>query len=435
MPGHEVFADFVVFYNLRCWGDRVKFLLQLSGEILAGLAAALQNPVFWVIIALVGFQYRRIARTREELFGVRAGSFYKDTLVAAGHGVIGGIAGSYLLVLTGVTLDNVGIQYIWPLAVVLLLINPRFLCFSYAGGIVAVASLLLGNPAGIDIPQLMALIAILHLVESMLILLGGHAGATPMFTKDRSGKIVGGFTLQKFWPIPIVALVIAALQHVRGAGYMNMPDWWPLLKTSANAGGDVAYMLVPVIAALGYGDLAVARTPQEKSRISARNLSLYSLALLVLAVLASRWGFFVWAATLFAPLGHELVIYLGQNMEYRGKPLFVPPVRGVMVLEAVPGSPAARVGIRSGDIVFAINGYQVNSKRGVEEILFYRPALLEVEYVSRRTGRWHRGTVRLQPLQPLGIIFVPEGDEGVYVEMKNISLLKRLWEKLFRRKQ
>ncbi|MFZ5640987.1 MAG: PDZ domain-containing protein [Bacillota bacterium] len=411
------------------------FLLQLSGEVLAGLAAALQNPLFWVIVVLVGFQYRRIGKTRENLFGVQTGSVYRDTLVAAGHGVIGGIAGSYLLVLTGVTLDNVGIQYIWPLAVLLMLVNPRFLCFSYAGGIVALASLILGNPAGIDIPQLMALVAILHLVESMLILMGGHVGATPMFTKDRAGNIVGGFTLQKFWPIPIVALVVAATQQMPGPDYINMPEWWPLLKTTANSPRDLTYMLIPVIAALGYGDLAVARTPEEKSRVSARNLSLYSLALLALAVLASRWAVFAWAAALFAPLGHELIIYISQNMEYRGKPVFTPPQRGVMVLEAVPGSPAMAAGIRSGDVIYAINGYQVNSKHDVENILSYHPPLLEVEYVSRRTGRWHRGIMRPRSFQPVGIIFVPEGNEGVYVEMKNVSLLKRLWNKLVKRKQ
>lgn len=408
------------------------FFVQLSGEILAGLAAAFQNPVFWVLVVLVGFQYRRIAKTRENLFGVRSGSVYKDTLVSAGHGVIGGIAGSYLLVLTGVTLDNVGIRYIWPLAVLMMLINPRFLCFSYAGGIVAVASLLLGNPAGINIPQLMALVAILHLVESMLILMGGHAGATPMFTKDRTGRIVGGFTLQKFWPIPIVALVIAATQQIQGPEYLNMPDWWPLIKTTANTGRDSTFMLVPVIAALGYGDLAVACTPEEKSRISARNLSLYSLVLLALAVLASRWTVFTWLAAFFAPLGHELIIYIGQNMEYRQKPVFIPPVRGVMVLEAVPGSPAGAVGLRSGDVIYAINGYQVNGKKDVDEILLYCPPLLELEYVSRQTGRWQRGIVRSLTYRPLGIIFVPEGDEGVYVEMKNVSLLRRLWEKIFK---
>lgn len=408
--------------------------MQLSVEIMAGLVAALQNFMFWIIVVLVAFQYRRIARTRESLFGVRSGSVYKDTLIAAGHGVIGGVLGSYLLVLTGVTLDNVGIQFIWPLAVLMMLINPRFLCFSYAGGIVAIASLLLGNPAGINVPQLMALVAILHLVESVLILLGGHAGATPMFTKDRSGNIVGGFTLQKFWPIPIVALVIAAVQQIPGAGYLNMPEWWPLLKTTANAGRDFTYALVPVIAALGYGDLAVARTPQEKSKLSARNLSLYSFVLLALSVMSSRYYIFAWVAAFFAPLGHELIIYLSQNMEYRGKPVFTPPERGVMVLEAVAGFPAAAMGISSGDVIYAVNGQQVNSKREVEEILYYPPPLLEVEYVSRRTGRWQRAAGRLKTGQPWGLIFVPEGDEGVYVEMKNISLLRRLWTKIFKRK-
>ncbi|TLN00190.1 PDZ domain-containing protein [bacterium] len=411
------------------------FLLQIGGQILGIMASALQNYFFWLLVILVGFQYRRIAKTRENLFGVRIGSVYKDTLAAIGHGLIGGFAGSYLLILTGVTIENIGIQYIWPLALMLMLINPRFLCFSYAGGIIAVASLLLGNPAGINIPQLMALVAVLHMVESILILMGGHAGATPMFTKDRSGNIVGGFTLQKFWPIPIAALVIASGQQIPGPESINMPDWWPLIKTGVNAGQEMAYAIlpVPVIAALGYGDLAVARTPQEKSRISARNLSLYSISLLALAVLAARWHAFAWAAALFAPLGHELIIYISRNMEDRGKPVFIPPVQGVMVLEAVPGSPAVAAGIRSGDVIHTINGYQVNSKKCMEDILAYHPPLLEVEYVSRRTGRWQRAIMRPRSFQPLGIIFVPEGSEDVYVEMKNVSLLKRFWDKMFKK--
>ncbi len=411
------------------------FFVQLSGEVLNGLVAALQNVVFWIIVALVAFQYRRIAGTREKLFGVKAGSIYRDTFLAVGHGVIGGVAGSYLLILTGVTLDNVGIQYIWPLAVFLMLINPRFLCFAYAGGIIAVSSLLLGMPAGLSIPQLMALVAILHLIESILIVMGGHAGATPMYTKDRAGNIVGGFTLQKFWPIPIVALVMTVTQQIQGPEYINMPDWWPLIKTSAGADNDFTYALVPVIAALGYGDLAVARTPAEKSKVSARNLSIYSLVLLVLAGLASRWDLFAWAAAFFAPLGHELVIFISQNMEYRERPLFTPPARGVMVLEAVPNSPAAAMGIKCGDVVYAVNGNQVNGKQEIADIMLYRPPLVEVEFVSRLTGRWQRGNARLQPFQPLGIIFVPEGDEGVYVEMKNVSLLRRLWSKMFKGRQ
>ena len=35
------------------------------------------------------------------------------------------------------TLDNTGILYVWMIAIVLMLINPRYMCFPYAGGLLA----------------------------------------------------------------------------------------------------------------------------------------------------------------------------------------------------------------------------------------------------------------------------------------------------------
>ena len=45
-----------------------------------------------------------------------------------------------------------------------------------------------------------------------------------------------------------------------------MPDWWPLIKPGHHMDPDqLTYVLFPVIAALGYGDLAATTRPQEKA--------------------------------------------------------------------------------------------------------------------------------------------------------------------------
>ncbi len=406
--------------------------LSLTGLVLKELwKAVFNNFLFWVVLALVAFQYRRIAKARENLFGIRGNTVFKDTVMATGYGIIGGIAGSFLLVLTGVNLTGVGISYIWPLALFLMLVNPRFLCFSYAGGIIALSNLILGAPQ-VDIPQLMGLIAILHLVESLLISFSGHVGATPMFTKTASGHLVGGFTLQKFWPLPIVT--VAFLPEASGFSLLPpMPDWWPVIKFGQGFEIGLIGTLIPFVAGLGYGDIALAHTPVEKSKMSARNLSIFSLILLLLALLASRYRLLEYVAALFAPLGHEAVIYLGQNTELKGKPIFVPPLRGVRVLEAVPYTAAQAAGIRSGDVIYAINGEPVNSKRDIETILWARPGLLEIEYITYLKKKWQRAIVRLKPHQPLGIIAVPEGDEAMYTEFNAQSLISRVL-KSFRRR-
>ncbi len=403
-------------------------ILSLASLILGELWDAVFGQfLFWVVLALVAVQYHRIARVRESLFGIRGNTVLKDTVTATVYGVVGGTVGSFLLVLTGINLIGLGITYIWPLALFLMLINPRFLCFSYAGGLVALSNLLLGTPR-VDVPQLMGLIAILHLVESLLINFSGHAGATPMFTKNRSGQLVGGFTLQKFWPLPIVA--VAFLSDPMGFTLLPpMPDWWPVIKIGQEFDLRAVGILIPFVAGLGYGDVALAHTPVEKSKISARNLSIFSLVLLFLALLSSRYQLFEYLAALFAPLGHEVVIFIGQNMELKGRPIFVPPVRGVRVLEAVPNLAAQRAGLKSGDVIYAINGEPVNSKKEIEAVVWERPKLVDIEYLTYPQHKWHRATLNLKRNQPLGVIAVPEGDEITYTEFSSQSLISRILRK------
>lgn len=406
-------------------------ILDLAMLILDELRRGIFDILFWVVLGLVALQYRRIARTRESLFGIRGNTVLKDTATATLYGIIGGTAGSFLLVLTGINVMGLGIGYVWPLALLLLLINPRFLCFSYAGGIVALSNLLLGVPE-VDIPQLMGLVAILHLIESILIYFSGHIGATPMFTKKPSGQIVGGFTLQKFWPLPIVA--IALLPDPTGLTLLpSMPGWWPVIKIGEGFSFGLEAALLPFVAGLGYGDLAIAHTPVEKSKMSARNLSIYSFILIAFSMLASHYRVFAYLAVVFAPLGHEAVIFMGQNTELKGKPVFIPPLRGVRVLEAVPNNAAQTAGIRSGDIIYTINGNDINSKRDIEAIMYEHPALAEIEYITHAGRKWQRSVVRLKPYQSLGIIAVPEGYETMYTEFKDRNIITRIIGRLCKR--
>lgn len=400
-------------------------------NILAGPLSPITGAgiVYWLVVVLIAFQYRRLAKRQMALFGFVSRSYWRDTLVAVGHGILGGILGSFVLVLLGVSLKENEIAYLWPLALLLMLINPRFLCFSYAGGIVSLSYLIFGFPQ-VRIPQLMALVAVLHMVESFLIQLGGHLGAMPVYTRDRFGRVVGGYTLQKFWPIPVVALLLLQAR-VPAEGVIATPEWWPLLKNQVPA--DALFVLVPLVAGLGYGDLALARTPQEKSRVSAFNLATFSVILLALALLASRYQMAAWAAALFSPLGHELVIYLGRRMEFRPPPLFVEDSRGIRVLAVVPGSAAEKAGLEPGDVIISVNGLPVSRRYQLESALLFFPPFLEIEYFSRRQGKVHRAMVAAA--ERLGIITVPEEGDEALVEMDSRGFLPRLWERMGKKEE
>ncbi len=390
--------------------------------------------LFLVVFVLIAVQYNRMEKMREDFFGMKTRRIRTDILVATGYGLLGGLVGSCLLVFIGLTISG-DLYYLWPVAILLMLINIRFLCFAYAGGILALSSLLLGFPQ-ISVPQILALVAILHMVESFLILASGHLGAVPAYVKGPEGNVVGGFTLQKFWPIPIVALAVLAGGAVERG--VEMPAWWPLIKPVLE--GDpqnLTYALLPLVAGLGYGDFAITRSPVEKSRLSALFLGIYSLALLVLAVLAGQSRIVAFFAALLSPLGHEAVIYIGKRIELKGKPLYVPSEQGLRLMDVLPGGPAWRSGLRPGDVITAVNGIKPQGNAEFRHLMQNSSPPVAVNYYSRTAGMTRSvimdqtGAGRTWGLAP-----VPESNEDRYLELLTTGplgrLLRKIWGKFMR---
>lgn len=397
----------------------------IAGGVVTRVLETILDPLFWIIIVLVAMQYRRVAGLRQTFFGARTGGVLRETLVATGYGIIGGIIGGYLIVLVGLTLTGTGLWYLLPLAFLLMLINPRFLCFAYGGGLLSLTALLFHFPP-INVPQVIALVAALHFVESILIFLSGHMGAVPAFFRLPAGRVVGGFTLQKFWPIPIVALTVVGTM-VPGVEGVRMPDWWPLIRPGvAGHPESLVFTLVPIVAGLGYADLAITRTPAEKSRSAAFYLAGYSLTLFALAVAADRLPYMAWVAAIFSPLGHELTIYLGKRMELTGRPLYTPREEGVMVLDVLPRSPAWDAGVRSGDVIYEVNGIRVFDRATLQSLLAI-PGTKEIGYVRRRR-EFVREVITPPPDGVYGLITVPEGGEDVFLELGAPGIFGR-WKK------
>lgn len=414
--------------------------------------------VVGVVIFLVYRQYARVALMEERLLGRPKASPARRTVEAMAYGLVGGLIGTALFIFLGLSLSDMGIWYLWPVALLLLLLHPRFICFAYAGGIVSLVHLATGFPSGVHVPGIMALVAILHLVESILIWWHGHRGATPVYVRRGVGQVVGGFTLQKFWPLPFVAMMTAVVpeQWAGQEELLSMPDWWPLIASPITVpdGFQLVYFLFPVVAALGYGDIAIVHTPRQKARRSALTLSVYSVVLMGLAVLSHHVPPVAWLAALFSPLGHEGVIWWGRRMEERGTPLYA-SVSHPTVLDVLPGSEADRLGLRPGDRFVHVNGRPVTSKAAVYAALLdgygprypgwggggvWRPGVgaptaLEwqvggrpmVEAIVERDGeaprriRWDGRT----PL-PEGVVLVPESYESPSVDLQDRSRYARI---------
>ena len=94
---------------------------------------------FWVVMSIVYFQYRRMSALEVRLFGQSRRSAIVRTVFSLGEGILGGTLGSFLIILLGASAERLGLGIVWLAALALATIDIRFICFSYAGGIVSSA--------------------------------------------------------------------------------------------------------------------------------------------------------------------------------------------------------------------------------------------------------------------------------------------------------
>lgn len=379
------------------------------------------SSYFWAVTLVVAVQYYRMAQNKAEFFDVPRDRVWPMVLTATGWGIVAGLVGSMLMLILNISIGFTGLEYLWPVALALMLINPRFLCFAYAGGLVSLSYLLFGWP-DVNVSQMMALVGVLHLMESFLILVSGHLGAVPTYMKIASGEVVGAFTLQRLWPIPLSILIFSQPIPINNETIQlaNTQPYFPFLL---------------VIAALGYSDFALSRNPKAKSRSSFKYLSLYSVILLALSIVSSHYPPMVWIAVLFGPLGHELVIKLGLNEEFGGQPVYRSPEQGIMVLDVVDKSAAARSGIRSEDVIIAIDGIAVVNIHMFEQILAERAGAESVEVLVARNGAFNRRVNLSLVGEVSGIIPVPDANQGYYVELLKenwvLRWVRKSWKRLW----
>ncbi len=137
-----------------------------------------------------------------------------------------------------------------------------------------------------------------------------------IYGKGRGGNC-RGFTLNRFWPVPFIIFV----------------------------NGQIIYPAT-IVAILGYGDYALANYPEKKSRETAGILSIFSIILIIFAKLSMNYEIFKYIGAIFSPLGHEIVIKIGQKREENGKYLFKPSPQGLKILDVLPGGIGKKIEFR-----------------------------------------------------------------------------------------
>lgn len=406
---------------------------EIGRVLVLSLPVAFLNPVFWIVIAFVVLQYTRINKLEDKMMGRARESLFRRSVYSILYGIGGGLIGSYILISIGVCVPSSDMIYLLPVALLLMMIEPRFMCFSYSAGLIGISSLIFQWPR-VSVPEMGALVAVLHMVESVLIYLNGASGATPVIMEGEEKRAQGGFLMQKFWPIPLtlILIIISNTQSLSGLPWEpSWPSWWPLIKpeVSIPSGYFAEFWVIPIPAVLGYSAVALSCPPEEKANSSAMSLGIYSIFLLILAVLSDRIQPLQYLAVLFAPIGHELVVHLERRKERDRPPLFIAPDDGLMVFHVFPGSIGDRMNFKPGYIIKKINGRAVTSIEDLRECNEASPFYVEMDIEYIKNGNKVTGLETFQGTwSNLGLLFLPKYLEGYYIQVKtNSGFLRRFF--------
>jgi hypothetical protein len=266
---------------------------------------------------------------------------------------------------------------------------------------------------------MLVLVALLHLAEAALVRWQGDRLATPLFLESKRGKLLGGYVLQGFWPVPLLMLVPAVGS---GASTTALP-WTPLFGADLSQGWTI--VALPMI--IGFTELTRSMLPQKKARYAAKGLLGYSVILAAAALLAWWLPVLLPLAALVALLLHEALIWRSRQQEEAAQPLFVHDARGLRILGIVPGTPAADMGLEAGEILHKVNGLRVRTKEDLYDALVQNSAFCKLEVYNfagelkfaqraRFAGEHHQ----------LGVILAPDEQANYYTEAGPTSVLQLL---------
>jgi len=405
-----------------------KIISEVAGAMLHSI---LFNYVFIfiyvIVIVFIRKQYEKYLEFYRETSGYPAKSLRNmiEEIILAG--LVAGFITSLVVVFTGITISLETFNYLFLIMAFLLFVNIRYVCFSYAGGILAAFSLVFKRP-DVNITSVLMLVAILHLIEGILILINAGKDNVPIIIKSKDG-ITGAFITQRFWPIPVVLLTI--LQEGQGLGFVQNIEaaWWPLFSEGLIKQAMPALGFASLLAIINYSEVAITRPPERVSRSNAAYILAFSFVMLLIAIASEKIFAFKILGVIFAVAAHEMIILHSNRREQQGKPLFEPVERGLRILDVLPYSNAEKIGLKRGDIILQINGKDIQTEDGVREVLKSYPNFVWIN-AKMWDGREKTYEYRFFPsgINNLGIVSVPREREVTYNinYFQNLSIIRNL---------
>ena len=418
--------------------------MELITYSLRTVAEAIIEPTYLLMLIVFGVIFylknKRTSMIQQMTIGEVIDTPLELTLSQLVIGILAGTIGSVILAILGISFsNNSGIEFIFITSILLLIIRPRLVCFSYSGAVLGVVSMILNiilNSIGkqsyinVNILSLTSFIAVLHMIEGIIVMIDGDRGAIPVFS-NRENKIIGGFSFNRYWTIPIAVMIMISGDS-SGTGIISAPtyNWWPIIKDSnlMTMLAVASLTFIPFYGVIGYSSVTFTKRKKEKVIGAGIGIFLYGVSLLIVSQLCSIGLIGEILVLVYMPLGHELLVKFQRMIEKRGEYLYVSDENGISILEVAPNSVAFEAGIRRGDKILSINGESVTSEVDILKVAKESTAMLTIKIKSKY------GKINDYILQPgnrrLGVLLVPrmvKSDSRIDI---NSDEFKRILEEL-----
>ena len=389
---------------------------------LKSVATAIIEPMHLVMLLVFGiifyFKNVRIVSIQKMTLGEGLNTPLELTLSQVVLGILAGAIGSVILSILGVTFsENSGIEFIFMISILSLFYKKKYISYAYSTAILGAIGIVLKFISNItemklflntDILSLMTFVGVIYILEGFLIIFDGSRGAIPVFTK-KEDKIVGGFSFNRYWPIPVAILMIFTNSVVgEDSIYSNLSSWWPIINNKSIVTLLATAMIasIPLYGIMGYSNVTFTQEKKTKSLRCGIAILIYGISVSLVAQLASINILGEIIAIIYTPLAFELIMRYEYRVEKKGECLYVSDDEGIMVLEVTPNSPAYEVGIKRGDKIIEINGQNIKSEGDIFKAA--RDSILKVPMKVKNNS----GQVLEYIIQPrnkrLGLLLVPK---------------------------
>lgn len=378
-------------------------------ECLKAMGMFFLHPVtyFSMILAIVAGSYR-VKRERKD-FNIRVNRTFHELKQLLPAGLLAGLIVSTMTLIFGITLP---IEMIGLIAIITILLgtvgNGRLLtpALTTGGAILIIYGIHIfqWNVPLIDralthIEFLIVtpfLLSLLLLTEGMLILKNGLKDRSPKLRKSRRGLTVGAHQVKRYWLLPLFFFL--------PTGPLTAPfDWWPVIHW-----GTESYSLILIPYLIGFQHQVQSSLPKVAVGRIGRQVVLLGVILLA----GSSVVFYnpEWTPPIIAVMaivGRLWISYRHRVRENRNPYYYTAQNNGVMILDVIPGSPAYKMKLKTGEMIRSCNQIPVATKQELYSAILKNRAYCKLEIIDTNGElRFVQGALYEGDHHELGILFI-----------------------------